>query len=114
MKSQIFNTLIVITAVATLVWMVWRKRHGKPYKVRWLLAVGLLLVPTFLTEWLTPPDWRDPLAMPRLIRILIYSPFLLGIAAFVGGLPVVLVEAFMVCLNFLATFNIPNEEEADD
>ncbi|MCU7849345.1 MAG: hypothetical protein KZQ89_15415 [Candidatus Thiodiazotropha sp. (ex Lucinoma kastoroae)] len=91
MNATLFTTLLTATALATLVWIVRQKKHDRPWKARWLLAIALLLAPALLMESFAPADWEATLrTWPRIISTLIFVPFLAALAALVGGVIVLL------------------------
>ncbi|MCU7859679.1 MAG: hypothetical protein KZQ86_07570 [Candidatus Thiodiazotropha sp. (ex Lucinoma kastoroae)] len=91
MNATLFTTLLTATALATLVWIVRQKKHDRPWKARWLLAIGLLAMPALLMESFAPADWEATLrTWPRIISTLIFVPFLAALAALVGGVIVLL------------------------
>jgi hypothetical protein len=86
MNATMLTTLIVATAVVTLAWMIWQKKHKQPFMARWLLTVGLLLAPIFLAKWLAPAAWLDIRTMPDLFWYLTVLPFLVAVSSIGGGL----------------------------
>jgi hypothetical protein len=112
MNSTMLTTLLVATAVATPVWMIWRKKQYLPFKARWLMAVGLLMAPIFLAKWLAPAAWMDIRTMPDLFWYLTVLPFVLGIAVLGGGLLVFLALFIGIFFDTLGEVEWP--EDADD
>jgi hypothetical protein len=86
MNATMLNTLLITTAVATPVWMIWRKIKGRPFIARWLFTVGALLLPIILAKFLAPAAWMDIRTMPTPFWFLTGLPFLLGVSALGGGL----------------------------
>jgi predicted membrane metal-binding protein len=75
-----------LTGLGTLAWIGWHKHYGKPWFIRWLIALVLLMTPIFLAKWLAPAAWMDIRTIPGFFWYLVVLPFLLGLASFGGGL----------------------------
>lgn len=102
MNATLFTTLLAATTLATLVWIVRRKKHDRPWKARWLLVIALLLAPAMLMESFAPADWEATLrTWPRIFSILIYAPFLMAMAALVGGVIVLLAPVVVAFFSAL-------------
>jgi hypothetical protein len=86
MTEDLLIILLSATSLGTLIWILWEKKQGRNWFGRWLVALGILMIPLILVKWLAPAAWMAPFTMPFFIKVFAALPFSFGLASFGGGL----------------------------